>query len=536
MEAPSSARPRRRRLRNLMVCGAGAVLAAALAACGTSAGGSGGGSAGAALPSNLSVMVQGQQPTFDQWNGGVATYGSILLVNEPLIRFDGSRFQPNLAVSFSQPSATQYVYTLRPGVKFTDGHPVTPEDVKYSLLTAAENTHASTTWVYMSSIKDIEIDGQKITVNLKAPQPQFQYVVAVTGVVEQSFYQKYGDTVGTPGVGQIGSGPYMLKSFTPEKFTIEKNPHYWGTPGKFDTITFSIPKDDSSRLLSLESGDSNAIFEIPIAQVNAIKALPGFTVEQIPDQTLYILQFDVTKKPFNDPKVRAAVRHAIDREGIVQAVFGGYGTVAPTLTTEAALDRVAGKSAVSSALAGFAADNKYDVSEAKQLIAQSSAAAGLSITIPVETDDQNVSLIGQSIAADLAQIGIKATIKPEGEEYFTDVMQKKQEDGITLSSFSTLTPDAAMPMSYFTPVDGVFNLTQYDNTVATKDYDDSNALAVGDPERGQLILDALKSMQDSGTILPLAFPDMFFGLHSMDEKGFTNYWWMQRWDLEVSAK
>ena len=526
-------RSRRSVLRAAALSVSGALLVTACAA------GGGGGTASGGLPEEFSVLIHEMPATFNQFDTVAAPWGATLLVDEPLVRYDGSTFQPNLAESFEVVSPTKYTYTLRKGVTFSDGTPLTAEDVKYSLEESMDKTHYSTTWVVMSSMKDITIQGDnKIVVTLSAPQPQFQYVLAQTGIISKGFYEKYGDKVGTPDVGLTGTGPYVLSSFTPKKQAVlTPNKDYWGDRAAFQKITVTAAADDSGRLLSLQSGDANAVFELPLAQVDAVDAIKDFSTVEVPDSTLYTLQMDVTKKPFDDPKLREAIRHAVNREGIVEADLDGRGSVAQTLTRASTLETVADKATVEKTLADFDEQNAYDLDQAKTLIAQTSAAGGLELELPVAPWDPNISLMAQTVAQDLAQIGIKVTLKQYSDDYYSTVMGKHQSDGLNLLGFTTNTPDPAMPMGYFTPVDGVFNLTQLDLLDATAKFEASNGLAVDDPQRGQLILDALKIQQDGGAILPVVFPNMYFGLKApMTLRGFTNYWWMARWDLEVTTK
>jgi len=528
--------PRRRRTRYLQPQVVGAlvsiIVATLLAACG----GSGGGTV-TSLPKDLRILTTSGPPTFDQWATVAQPLGIIMMVNEPLVRFDGAEFQPAVAESFETVTPTQYTYTLREGVTFSDGTALTGEDVKFSLEQGMDDSHYSTTHVVLSSIKDIAVSGNVVTVNLKAPEPQFQYVVAQTGIVSKAFYAKHGDAVGTPDVGQLGSGPYTLASFSPEEeMVVERNPDYWGEPAPFDSITFAVTKDDSARMLELQSGEADGIFETPINQVDPIDKLDGYTMHEVADTTLYILQMDATKAPFNDPGVRDAIRHAIDRKAIVDAAFGGKGVVASTLTSAAALESIADPTAVDDALAGFDKANAYDAKVAKADLAGSKSPKGFEVELPIETIDPNVTLISQVVEQDLAKIGIKVKVKVRDADY-SAVLLEHDHQGLTLNSFSTNTPDPAMPLGYFTPADGVFNLTGLDNRSAVTALDKSNRLAVDDPARGDLILEALTAQQESGAILPLALPNMYFGLRDgLNPEGFTNYWWMARWDEGVSVQ
>src|SRR5690606_18852250 len=102
---------------------------------------------------------------------------------------------------------------------------------------------------------------------LAQPHSLFLYTVARTGIVSKAFYDKHGDKVGTPDVGQLGSGPYQLVKFEPNKtMTIGRNPDYWGDQAPFSSITFTIVSDDSARLLALHSGEATRSSKSPPAR------------------------------------------------------------------------------------------------------------------------------------------------------------------------------------------------------------------------------------------------------------------------------
>lgn len=530
--SPNTRGIRRRPRSTILAALLGGLVAVLLAACG-----SGGGSDPVtSLPKDLRILTVVGPPTFNQWDTVAQPWGVILLVNEPLVRYDGEEFQSNLAESFETVSPTRYTYTLRDGVTFTDGTPLTAEDVKYTLEQAMDDTHYATTYVVMSSIKDISIKRNVVTVNLSSPQPQFQYVVAQTGIVSKAFYEKNGDKVGTPEVGQIGTGPYSLASFRPdEEMVVERNTDYWGDAAPFDSVTFAVTKDDSARMLALQSGEADGLFEMPISQVNTVEDLDGYAVHEVPDSTLYILQMDTTKPPFDDPKVREAVRHVVNRQNVVDAAFAGKAVIASTLTSAAALETVADTSVVEETLAGFDEDNAYDPELAQTLMAESDSPDGFEVEVPIEAGDPNMSLIGQTVEQDLAKIGIKIKLQVRGDDYIETLLERNHQ-GLTLNSFTTNTPDPSMPLGYFTPEDGVFNQTGLDNAEAVAALDKSNQLAVDDPERGPLLLESLTLQQDAGAILPLAMPNMYFALlDGVTPEGFTNYWWMARWDLGLTV-
>jgi len=521
----------RRVRRRLSAALAALTVFTGLAACGVS---SGAGSSG--QPDELHVLVEAMQPVFDQWQGGVTTQGVLLLVNEPLIRYDGDGFQPNVAASFDQVSPTKFVFELRDDVRFSDGSELTAEDVKFTFQQAMRDDHMSTTHIVMKAIKSIDVSGKTLTVELAQPHSLFLYTVARTGIVSKAFYDKHGDKVGTPDVGQLGSGPYQLVKFEPNKtMTIGRNPDYWGDQAPFSSITFTIVSDDSARLLALHSGEANAIFEIPTGQIKAVRTVEDFTFTTIDGTSLIMLMMDVTKPPFDDPDVRAAVRHAINRQGVVDSALAGNGQVARTLVSASTLERVASPHAVENTLGKFDKDNAFDPDLAKRLLRKAGKPNGFSVTLPVESTDADASLVAQALAQDLKRVGIDVRLEQKGDDYVEVILRGKHE-GVLLFQFSSNAPDPVMPMDYFVPAKSHLNLTRQNTPAADEALARSHAIPVGEAKRGQALLSGLEAYHSAGASLPLAIPDMTFGLKKpMTINGFTNYWWMQRWDLLVGV-
>lgn len=183
------------------------VLAAACSSSGTSG----------EADDELKIIVPSAPASWDTRQTASQTLAAQLLVNEPLMTYqsDGS-VVPNLASSATNPSRTVYEYTLRKGVTFSDGSPLTVDDVKFSYELHSADDSTSYTAAAWSQVDSIEISGtDKIVITLAAPDPQFRYTIAKVGIVSKAYYEKHGDTVGTPDVPQIGTGPYVFDRFAP---------------------------------------------------------------------------------------------------------------------------------------------------------------------------------------------------------------------------------------------------------------------------------------------------------------------------------
>src|SRR5690606_29174336 len=118
---------------------------------------------------------------------------------------------------------------------------------------------------------------------------------------------------------------------------LERNEGYWGEEPQYSVIDFEAPADDNARLLALQSGEYDGVLLPPLSQLSTLSAIPGYQTTEVPNASTYRVNMDVTKAPFDDLAVRQAVAHAVDRGAMLDAAFGGHGTIANALVPEAIL-------------------------------------------------------------------------------------------------------------------------------------------------------------------------------------------------------
>lgn len=508
------------------------VMLTSVAACG---GSDGGGSAG----SDLKVLVPLQASLLDPTQGSIQSLGVMLLGLEPLERMqsDGS-LAPELATDVQQPDPRTYVYEIRSGVEFWDGTPLTADDVVFSFdLHAAEGSDSinSSLWASVASIE--KTSDASVTVRLTEPDPQFPYVVAQTGIVSKAFYDSHED-IGTPGVLNMGTGPYEFESFKPSSETVLKaNADYWGAEPKYDTLTLRTVTDDSTRLQAVQSGEFDGIFNIPLAQLASYEGISDLTHAHSPDYSVYKFNFDVSKAPWNDIHLRRAVTMAIDRADLVEGPLAGKATLAPTLVPADVMQTLAPSDAVESVYSDLESGFRFDLDAAKREMAQSSVPDGLTVTLPVTGSDPNLSAIAQTAAQRLAEIGVELEIQEvDDNTYYNAVYFEHTTDGLTLDNFGATAPDPSNMALYCLlssnglPDGSGVNIAQYDNPQVDGLLQQSQQLATDDPERGQLLLDALEASQEDLPYVPIAFPNVYAaGNSKLQLADFSTFWWLTRW-------
>src|SRR3954454_15742396 len=324
--------------RQLFAGAAGAAAVAGLSACsGTTpssqSGTSSSSSAAAGKPKRggnfrLGVTGGGTKDIFDGQN--IITkpdQARLVSAFETLLTFDDQYqlTQDGLATNVTADTPTQYTIELRKGIEFHNGKTMTADDVIYSLQRIGTKGngltgYAATASMDIANIK--KVDQYTVRLPLKTPdstvpQTLASYTFGIVPVGYKAFPSK-----------QIGTGAYKLKSFTPGQQSVsERNPNYWrsGEP-YFDTVTITDFADATAQVNALLGGQIDAMTEVPSSQVQTLKAQQMEALIS-PGGGWQPLCMAIDMPPFDDVRVRQAMRLIVDREAMIQQVASGYGFV-----------------------------------------------------------------------------------------------------------------------------------------------------------------------------------------------------------------
>lgn len=262
-------------------------------------------------------------------------YGAQGMIYETLYiynRLDGSA-TPWLATSYQfSNNNTTITFHLRQGVKWSDNTPFTSADVVYTLnlLKKYSAMDISGLWQFL---KDVSApDTSTVVVNLNSPfTPIMWYLAGQTWMLQKTHYSTVkGDVSQYADPDPVGTGPYLLKSFTPQIYALVKNPNYW-QPGKptVNEITFPAFDSNTSAELALDSGQIQWEGDyIPNVQQTYIKRDPVHNHYWFPPSDIVMLYLNTAKYPFNLLPVRQAISAAIDRQKLDTVAENGYEPVA----------------------------------------------------------------------------------------------------------------------------------------------------------------------------------------------------------------
>ena len=380
-------------------------------------------------------------------------YDTLLLPTD-----DGKGVMPGLATAWQlAKDGMSVTLTLRDGIEFSDGSPITAEDVQWSLRRAAKPDNGI--WQFLiESVADVVVqDPRTIVLKLKHADPSI--IPALTVFNTQIMSKKAFEAA--PGATDeakarayaehpLSSGPFVLKSWNRgAEMKLVRNEHYWrkGDDGKpqpyLDGITFEVIPDDATRILKLQSGELDGAEFIPYARVAELKADGNIDMELFPSTRIsYVTlnvrpQIDGKPNPLSNEQAREALNYATDKNAVIQIVTHGVGTPMTSYMSSATPLHVGDRPLY-----------PVDVTKAKQLMAQAGFPDGFSVTMLALAGNQDEIGISTVLQQMWAQLGVKLAIQQVDSATRTDLYRK----GLFQMRLGPWTDDIADPSeitSYF---------------------------------------------------------------------------------------
>ena len=302
-----------------------------------------------------------------------------------------------------------YTFTLREGVKFHNGDEVTAEDVVYSISRCADTTDGTPLVEAFSVIQSVEaVDARTVAITIAEPSNEFISYMT-TAILPAGYDQQ--DTA------PVGTGPFKFVSrAAQDNIVLERFDEYWGTPAYLDKVTFKIMENADSLVMSLQSGAIDLCSHLTSTQVAQLGG--DFYVAEGTMNLVQALYLNNAEKPFDDVRVRQALCYAVDKQGIIDLAFDGYG------------------SPIGSSM--YPAFGKYfdesltnyytkDVEKAKSLLTDAGYPNGFEMTITVPSNYQPHIDTAQVLVEQLKEIGVTAKIElVEWGTWVSDVYAGRQ--------------------------------------------------------------------------------------------------------------
>ena len=306
-----------------------------------------------------------------------------------------------LAESWETPDAKTIVFHLRKGVKFHKGQPFTAADVRYSIERILEPTTGATLRSNLKGVKVTVVDDYTVKVEKDVPDVTLMSVLAMgeTAIVSAE-WMKTGPNVK---IEANGTGPFVLVDNEPKvRVVVRRNKDYFEKDLPYlDKIEFRMIKNGDARVNALKTGAVDVIDTVPWKDIDILKAQSGLVVD-VEDGEFMNLWINTGKKPLDDLRVRQALAYAVDRQGISEAAFFGYGTPLYGPPT------IAGSWYYNDDLANTF---KRDIPKAKQLLAEAGYADGFDLELLTYHGLQIYTITAQIVQANLKEVGINVKIK-----------------------------------------------------------------------------------------------------------------------------
>jgi peptide/nickel transport system substrate-binding protein len=312
---------------------------------------------------------------------------------------------PDIATSWvGAKDSKTWTFKLRSGVNFSNGDPLTADDVVKTFHYYLDPKTVSQEKNRIDMVKSVTaVDPATVLFRLKTANALFPTAIINVKIVKT-------DDLANFSKNPITTGPYKVAAFVPDSsVSLVRNDGYFGTKAKLDKIEIVKAADPTAATAALLSGDLDVMWGLPALQAKKVTDDPGGSVKLVTPRAASQSPFweaDTTSPPFDNVKNRQALAYAIDRETILKTAFAGLGVVSPTNTLLSVNNPSYG------APAGAKLTNySYNLAKAKKLFAEGGLKAGSTLTwwsTPALPEFQTQGLILQ---ASLAKIGIKLVIK-----------------------------------------------------------------------------------------------------------------------------
>ena len=338
-----------------------------------------------------------------------------------------------------------YTFTIRDGIKFHNGQPVTAGDVVNSITRCIEPSEAGVLAVEPLSAVEKVTGMDERTVQIRLKEPNTEFLAYLTLAILPAEYDGQ-DTA------PVGTGPFKFVSrAAQDNIVLERFDDYWGEKAYLDKVTYKIIENADSILMSLQSGAVDLFAHLTSTQVAQLG--DEFNIEEGTMNLVQAMYLNNAMAPFDDVRVRQALCYAIDRQQILDLAFDGYGSLIG--------------SSMYPAFGKYFDDSltnyyTYDVEKAKALLADAGYPDGFAMTITVPSNYQPHLDTAQVIVEQLKQVGITAEILPvTWESWLNDTYMGRQFQA-TVVGVDASTMTARALLERFTSTAGN-NFINYNN-------------------------------------------------------------------------
>jgi peptide/nickel transport system substrate-binding protein len=455
--------------------------------------------------------------------------GSIFIITQifdQLVEMgEGAEVDPGLATSWEKSSdGLTWTFHLREA-SFSNGEPVTGEDVKFSIERFADPKINTSYPTLGEAIKDVQVvDPRTVKVNLEHVDGAFLDNIAMfaASIEPKKVVEEVGDKAFSD--NPIGSGPFAVKEYKRgQKTVLERNTHYWrkGQP-YLDGVVFEFVPDANTRVLKLRSGEAEVADAIPYNQVESLDSSEEIEVEVAKALSWASIFLNTTKASLGDKKVRQALNYATPKEQILKTVYYG--------NAEIANSNIPPLKYWDESIAAY----PFDLAKAEELMAESSSPKGFDLELAIPSGDPVVQQTAEIVKSEWAKIGVTVDIvQKELGALESSWFEGKGGDAATFGggvlSSDTLSDDEIAAVT-LNPAAGLHALGTFYNNPKVNQLLTDAAGTLDDEQRAQDFSEVQKIALEDAPAVPLFFTKTITGVRSnvQNFQTFPIGWWPLR--------
>jgi peptide/nickel transport system substrate-binding protein len=364
-----------------------------------------------------------------QWGvGSIIIYRNIF---DQFLRRDPAtgKIGPGIATAWKALNPTTWQFTVRDGIKFTDGTALTAEDAAFSLKRILDPSLKSAQYANYSDVDTVSAKGNVVTIVTKSPDPLLLQYLTILSVVPEAYVQQHGDAYFN--LHPVGSGPYTLESWNQgANVTLARNDTYWGKKGAFAEVEYRVVTNDATRLADLQSGVADLALSLTPDDVGTLQSSPALKALVVPSEFVQLLFFNTYQAPTNSLQVRQAVGYALNIPLLLQTVLKGFGKPV--------------RVPLSPVVFGYdpsGPGTTFDPAKARQLLSEARYSGAPLVMLA--SAFMNPDLV-QAIQSELADVGLNMSIQNvPGPTYLLKVQNPQHNWGnVTLLGWSCSCGDA----------------------------------------------------------------------------------------------
>ena len=444
-----------------------------------------------------------------------AIYDSLLYYNSKTFKIE-----PRLATAWREVSPTQWRFTLRSGVKFSDGSDLTSDDVVFSLQRAMGK--GSNFQVYTQGFKSVnKVDARTVDLVLAGPNPVLLNQLTELRILSRAWSEK-NRSVEVKDIrnkdetfahrNAMGSGPFMVKEWQPDqRLVLVKNPNWWGWKefaGNVTQIVYTPIKNEATRAAALLSGEVDFVLDPSPQDLARMRANANLKVmDGVENRTIFLGMDQFRdelpgsnvkgKNPLKDVKVRKALYQAIDMETLHKVTMRGLSQVTGALVSPQ----------VTGWTEGVHKRFAYSQDEARKLLAEAGYPNGFEVDFACPNNRYiNDEEICQAITAMWAKVGVRAKLRTMPLVTYFPMIQRYEASiymlGWGVPTFDALYSLQSLTRSVGTGGDGNYNVGRYSNP--RMDYIVDRVKTETDlPVRNRLLTEGLQLQNDTVAHIPL---------------------------------